>query len=1027
MQHQKMALTRESSPFDSSPFSQSSPRAFWQGRDPTSPSRFGSENAALDREHSPSPKRSSIENLKRASRVTTSSMFAREHKYEYDPTSSPVVERPLVAGRPLSVQLQGNAFGGRGLDGLRKGQSHRRGESEGKVPMLSPAKFAADLKSEPEDGTSPVKEHQSPTRSSLSANGRYTAMPQAFDPELGTWSEDDEITVAPVRPLRRQNKSVTFDAAPPQVNEYEMATPDPSSVASGSRQSSYDSADEYNGDDSLDRGSAEDSFDASLEDANKTPVVLPGDWRYMSPENADTSLVETFEDPFNGGEAGPVPNAATGDTDDKSALARSGSLNSNGEHRPLPPVPGLRQSPERTRRESSSGLSATAERVSTHRFLPSPPRAPTISKSDILSMRDPAMSLEDRLRLMGLHHLPNPVESSDCDNKPHMAIQKDNEQGVQVHEDLEEDKVDDLPDLDNFTLPRISRESILRKVKSRNFEVEDVEDDFASARSSPDRSYGDLDPDVPIPSREASSNFDAEVAEMAVKQEYDGEEEVDVYSIPDMYSVSRSPSRTEDYPREGSVIRHDVDNDVPAEECDDASRYSPQSNAEESQQAHSNSTTEDEGPPTPKAMVEPTLASEKALKGKVDLMGLPDFTSSFDDFDFGLQSYMSEPTKEAVTTEPTSLAPELPAVQAFFERPKTPEDQLEASDIVDMAMEGEDRAGTPDSVIHRPAAIEPPPRDSPAIPDPIATIKAPGGKLKTRPSATPADMAALAAARRQVSSEYAPPVPMRSPNRLSMSVEPEDYLMGGSEVWSDSDNTETESKPKPDRRQSMKMKLDIPVGGDGDLSFGLEQEFKRVMETEKVAPFPPPPYAHFPAAAQAGAEHMCGQGFTPQSNLTNVYIPEQKGYLMRQNTKVVVASSRQFSNERPLMSPTSDVQPSLARDARATGSSPRKQSLERGQTWTTEPWNGKPRRKSVRTASGRKPPPPSGPVPPLPGQESNANALGTVVEDQLVDDGDDGTERGRLFVKVVGVKDLDLPLPKSKQTTCTPTPPFAQH
>ena len=99
---------------------------------------------------------------------------------------------------------------------------------------------------------------------------------------------------------------------------------------------------------------------------------------------------------------------------------------------------------------------------------------------------------------------------------------------------------------------------------------------------------------------------------------------------------------------------------------------------------------------------------------------------------------------------------------------------------------------------------------------------------------------------------------------------------------------------------------------------------------------------------------------------------QKKGYLMRQNTKVVVASSRQFSDERPPMSPTSDARPSAARGARSAGNSPRKQSMERAQTWTTEPWNGKVRRKSVRTASGRKAPP-SGPAPPLPGQESNAS------------------------------------------------------
>ena len=50
----------------------------------------------------------------------------------------------------------------------------------------------------------------------------------------------------------------------------------------------------------------------------------------------------------------------------------------------------------------------------------------------------------------------------------------------------------------------------------------------------------------------------------------------------------------------------------------------------------------------------------------------------------------------------------------------------------------------------------------------------------------------------------------------------------------------------------------------------------------------------------------------------------------------------------------------------------------------------------------------------MPGQESAvAGGLGAVAE-QEIDEFEDGQERGRLFVKVVGVKDLDLPLPKSE-------------
>ena len=70
----------------------------------------------------------------------------------------------------------------------------------------------------------------------------------------------------------------------------------------------------------------------------------------------------------------------------------------------------------------------------------------------------------------------------------------------------------------------------------------------------------------------------------------------------------------------------------------------------------------------------------------------------------------------------------------------------------------------------------------------------------------------------------------------------------------------------------------------------------------------------------------------------------------------------------------------------------------------------------MRNASAQQTTYRSEPAPPLPGQES---ALGVVDEDYaagtstLEDDVGEGVERGRLFVKVVGVKDLDLPMPRN--------------
>ena len=142
---------------------------------------------------------------------------------------------------------------------------------------------------------------------------------------------------------------------------------------------------------------------------------------------------------------------------------------------------------------------------------------------------------------------------------------------------------------------------------------------------------------------------------------------------------------------------------------------------------------------------------------------------------------------------------------------------------------------------------------------------------------------------------------------------------------------------------------------------------------------------------------------------------------MRQNTKIVVATER-ASVEEPrspiaIQAPEGLNMPSSPPNEVVT--SPRKTSQP---AWVAEPWNNKSRRRSIRVngepSTKRKPG--EGPVPPLPGQASNVgHDLNAVAEDELAEeeaeDLEDGAERGRLFVKVVGVKDLQLPFPQRKR------------
>lgn len=964
--------------------------------------RQGSEND-FDSDASPSqtlsPKRGSIENLKKASRVKNSSMFAREQKYEYDPTAIQAPHRPLAAGRPLSTQIQGNAYGGSGLAGLRQQmeehRSHRRGESLTKIPTLSPSKSSPSKMtvgtppSLSSGFSTPPPGRMSPSKSSLASPSRFNS--NENDGDSSIWSDDGTIQQQTPRPLRRHAKSVTFDAAPPIINEYEMVTPAPSSIASDSREGSFESEEE---DLSFDQ---DDSFDASLEDTDKTPVVLPEDWRHMSPGAANASLADDYDDVFDDREMSPLPNARPNLTGQQNR-SRHGSTTSDGESRPLPPLPGAQGYDEHRRRDSSVGLSAAAERASNRRSLPQLPQSGGFSKEDLLNMREGSMSLEDRLRLMHVE------DDRDLSTPTQEDQGKKLELGVEVEvAELEDVTVSDIAeDDDGPKTPRISRESILRKVKSRTFDNE--RESNYDGESSPERSYGDLadlDPDVPIPSRECSSNFDENPAPSeadSVLDAYSFGDTTAMYSEMSPYHNDNGDDSDNDNDNENSVIHHESDNEDSvldnendnsvihheveheSEDDDEISQYSPQPE----EQPISQNAVDTSGPPTPTQENPASMDEDKEAKEAKE----PELFASFNDKDMDLSL---DPLKSSFQTalSPLDTPPKIDAMRQFLERPETPEAEVDSAP---------EEPSTPESVIRHPVSPSPPPSDVESVPEVEATIKGADGKLKTRPSLIPMDVD-MAATRRQVSGEHPPPVPDRSPKRQSLTV--------------DISNIEEEdSQASFLAKDNLRLNLDI--GDDSnDLSFGLDKEFDNIIEAQKVSHlFPLPFFAHFPKSAvaqQDGASLNPGVGVVFTSDLANDSPPQQKGYLMRQNTKLVVASNRQFSDEKPSKAPVESNDKTL----KPTAADARQISAERKPAWTTEPWNGKARRRSIRTTSDAKRAASSGPVPPMPGQESAA-AGGLDAVNEQGDDFEDGQERGRVFVKVVGVKDLDLPLPKSE-------------
>lgn len=944
-------------------------------------------------------------------------MFAREHKQEYDPSSSPLIERPLATGRPLSVQVQGNAYGGKGLEGLRKEQVL----DNSKIPVYSPPRL---LKKFNEISNTPSKVQLSPTKSSMSSKSRY-ALPPILDVENGGRSDDDdsmgEHELPPGKSLHRHAKSVTFDAAPPQINEYEMTTPDPSSVASGSREGSYESVDNEEDDSSDLRSSIErdDSFDDSLEDTDKTPVVLPEDWRFISPATANDNFTASVGNPLNGHESSPGPSARPSSAvDARSSPTRTDSANSSGERRPLPPLPALGMPLfPRIRSDSTESLSTTVERVSsTHRVVASLLRPASITKSEIQDMGRSSMSLEDRLRLMMTKEEQKIDSQAEAQqegyferNSPSMSLgNEEHSENLEfgVHEN-------DTEGLREYRAPRISRESILRKVKGQTQPAK--EDDYGEFSPTPSfyssrDQVSELDPDTPIPSTEAEPLAELEPS-VFIKQEDAEDSELDIYSIPDLYSQQVHNEPYNDVADRQLTFKAPIRGSSQNDDDDD-SHYSQDYQGDEQQGSLQKILIDEDSPSTPRALEPIDGMDEPDLKND-EKMTLPQFSSMLEDrdFGFGLESFLTpspplseQPIEASCSSKPTHI-------ETISERPVTPEAQLEPPRYPGQWNDLDDEPRTPDSVIRHPIARSPSP-ESPSVPEPEATIKAPGGKLKTRPSLTPADARAMAETRRQVSQEHpaVPQIPEKHLSRPSVIVE-SDASTSESETLKN-DVLEKDSSRQSNRKSSL-VQLEIPVGkGDDGLGFGLNQEFDRLIEAQKVA-------STFPSLAfgpQSGfpghAEYMAGQGFKPYpQNFANTPIHTQKGYLMRQNTKIVIASSASHESATD----TIETVEHGVRGTRSAGNSPRKPSQPH--PWTTEPWNGKVRRKSLRQSGGSPQKKSiSGSAPPLPGQQSNvASGLGSVTEDEAMlnsDEVDDGGERGVLFVKVVRVKDLDLPLPK---------------
>lgn len=741
--------------------------------------------------------------------------------------------------------------------------------------------------------------------------------------------------------LLRHPKSVTFDAAPPQVNEYEMATPDLSSIATNSREGSYESVEDDDDDDELyDPASVDvdESFDESLEDTDKTPVVGPDDWRGESPVvHRGEATAEKDSTTATSGRTTPTPHK------------RSESANSNGDHRPLPPLPGVGD--VRSRRGStgsvraSAGLSLTAERMAggSHRSLPPPPPA-SASKSEIQNIGSHNMTLEERLKLMMLSDDHDAKTAAEQQRERRLRRGNGRERGGTPHSEAEsetaaeaveaDDTIGDISGLDFELPPKISRESIMRRVNGTSTAEEDPEYVFSSPDSSPQHglldhpevpSAMDLDPDVPIPSTEDSfyeeDDYDQEDSVIITRRNDDDDDDDDDDDAMDFYDDDETLGGDEE----------DEEGDVQV--LDQEPQNQQQQNSEPDQLNITSKTEEDLSAKATQACPPHHLkldvsSTSLGIDGSNDPFISTSSAGDEEKKDTTQESF--EGAKRPITPTPRLAKPEYDG--SGWGEPDEEDDMEEPN--------------TPDSVIHHPVPEEEGRQSPPTIPERVATVKASGAQLKTRLSSIPSDLAAMREARRQVSHEVAnlPPIPDKHRNRTSRDMDNEQVPDPGDYV-----------KRHPSFK-NRSLTLDL------DMGLSLDQDFERVIEAQK------------------------------------------RGYLMRQNTRVIAASDKDGDHYGD------QHQHSRAKSAQ---NSPMKQN--RPESWVVEPWNAESRPRSSRKRVAV----PSTAAPPLPGQESNTTpAVQRAAEEDAQSEVAtiDSGERGRLFVKVMGVKDLDLPLPKNERT-----------
>ncbi|OLL24427.1 hypothetical protein NEOLI_003543 [Neolecta irregularis DAH-3] len=309
---------------------------------------------------------------------------------------------------------------------------------------------------------------------------------------------------------------------------------------------------------------------------------------------------------------------------------------------------------------------------------------------------------------------------------------------------------------------------------------------------------------------------------------------------------------------------------------------------------------------------------------------LPEF-GALGDIDLGLSGYMSSPTTISKNSDAQTTHPKLVQTNLASSEHKSLAHAVFRPSTPESQMKTDFNDGENEDTLNK---------CSPEVSPERATVK--GRGLKIRPSLTPADAATIAAKRRKVSGES------HIENKDEVNIEAPTTIGFGDDSKPDSAANEEDEKPMMVMTKTIELpRLEIKLPRPSDTGFSdIGQAFERVIEGQK------------------------------------------RGYLMRQNTNIVHASS-----DKDLSHYRHD-----SANVESVSSSPDKNLSPRVTELDVPPAPSK--NKSLADKSNQKRSSTS--------KKTQIRELGEIAIKKV---NEKFADCGRLFVRVLRVKDLDLKLP----------------